>query len=54
MAYNKLLEKQIKKHLPIQFQNEKDLLPFLNSISDYFNTFEKDKKIKETKGKGKK
>ncbi len=47
MEYNKILEKQIKKHLPEHLVHNQELAPFLGAINDYYSTFERDKKIAE-------
>ncbi len=47
MNYHKILERQIKKLLPQNYVEDALLSPFLSSISDYYEAFEKDKKISD-------
>ena len=47
MSYHKLLEKQIRKHLPPQFSDNSELQSFFAAISAYYITFDRDKKIAE-------
>ncbi len=47
MSFHKILEKQINKYLPEQYRQEKDIAAFLSTISDYYTTFDRDKKIAE-------
>jgi signal transduction histidine kinase/CheY-like chemotaxis protein len=47
MEYHKVLERQIKKLLPETYLNNPELSPFLLSISNAYNTYEKDKKISD-------
>lgn len=45
MNYNKILEKQIKKYLPAPLREDQGMNTFLAAISDYYASFERDKKI---------
>jgi signal transduction histidine kinase/ActR/RegA family two-component response regulator len=47
MSYNKLLKKQIARHLPKDYQDAKELCEFLEAISDNYDSFDRDKKIIE-------
>jgi hypothetical protein len=47
MPYHKILKNQIEKLLPKEYAENEDLKPFLNSISNNYLTFERDKKLSE-------
>lgn len=43
--YNKLLARQIKKHLPQELWEDERLQRFIQSVNDSYNGFEKDKAL---------
>jgi len=43
--YNRLLARQIKKHLPEDMWDDERLLRFIQSVNDSYNAFEKDKAL---------
>jgi signal transduction histidine kinase/DNA-binding response OmpR family regulator len=45
MPFNKLLDRQIKKHLPPELSSDERLLRFLEAINDSYKAFEKDKAL---------
>jgi len=47
MSYNKILKKQIARYLPKDYHDANDLTEFLESISDNYDSFDRDKKIIE-------
>ena len=47
MSYNKLLARQIRKHLPEHIHNHPELADFLSAINDSYLAFEKDKALAE-------
>ena len=47
MNYHKVLERQVSKLLPESYLQDEHILKFLSTISNSYNTFEKDKKISE-------
>ncbi|NCX96721.1 MAG: hybrid sensor histidine kinase/response regulator, partial [Chitinophagia bacterium] len=47
MALHKILQKQVDKTLPAHYLNDPAIIRFLESVSNYYNTFEKDLKITE-------
>lgn len=47
MPYHKILKNQIEKLLPKECAENENLKPFFNSISNYYLTFERDKKLSE-------
>lgn len=47
MGYNKLLERQIKKHLTTGGTIDENLLAFIQSVDDSYNAFERDKRLSE-------
>ena len=47
MAYNKLLERQIKKHLNGDAAVDENLKAFIQSVSDSYNAYERDKRLSE-------
>jgi signal transduction histidine kinase/ActR/RegA family two-component response regulator len=47
MNYHKVLERQVSKLLPETYMEDEHILKFLSTISNSYQTFEKDKKISE-------
>lgn len=47
MGYNKLLERQIKKHLTTGGIVDENLAAFIQSVDDSYNAFERDKRLSE-------
>ncbi len=47
MNYHKVLERQISKLLPESYLQDENILKFLTTISNSYQTFEKDKKMSE-------
>ena len=47
MGYNKLLERQIKKHLNSGGIVDENLTNFIQSVDDSYNAFERDKRLTE-------
>ncbi len=47
MSYNKLLARQIRKHLPEHLHNNPELGDFLSAINDSYLAYEKDKSLAE-------
>ena len=47
MAYNKLLERQLKKHLNAGAPIDENLRNFIQSVDDSYNAFERDKRLSE-------
>jgi signal transduction histidine kinase/CheY-like chemotaxis protein len=47
MGYNKLLERQIKKHLTTSGVLDENLMSFIQSVDDSYNAFERDKRLSE-------
>ncbi len=47
MSYHKVLERQISKLLPESYLQDENILKFLTTISNSYQTFEKDKKMSE-------
>jgi len=47
MSYNKLLARQIRKHLPEHLHHHPELADFLSAINDSYLAFEKDKALAE-------
>lgn len=45
MNYHKYLQKQIKKHLPLELANDPSLQAFIQSINDSYLSFERDKEL---------
>ena len=45
MPFNKLLDRQIKKHLPPEMLSDDRILRFLEAINDSYKAFEKDKAL---------
>lgn len=45
MPFNKLLDRQIKKHLPPELLSDERLLRFLEAVKDSYKAFEKDKAL---------
>ena len=45
MDFHKQLQKQIKKHLPLELANDPVLQSFLQSINDSYLSFERDKEL---------
>src|SRR5579872_7251401 len=45
MTLNRLLDRQIKKHLPPELWEEEKLLRFVQAVNDSYNAFEKDKTL---------
>jgi len=45
MPFNKLLDRQIKKHLPPELASDERLMRFLEAIRDSYKAFEKDKAL---------
>ncbi len=45
MPFNKLLDRQIKKHLPQELLSDDRLMRFLEAINDSYKAFEKDKAL---------
>lgn len=47
MGYNKLLQRQIKKHLTTGGIVDENLIAFIQSVDDSYNAFERDKRLSE-------
>jgi signal transduction histidine kinase len=47
VAYNKLLERQLKKHLNAGAPIDENLRNFIQSVDDSYNAFERDKRLSE-------
>ena len=47
MSYNKILKKQIARYLPKDYHEAKEFTQFLESVSDNYDSFDRDKKIIE-------
>lgn len=47
MKWNKLLERQIKKHLPAELLNHEGLRSFLNTVNESYNGYERDSHLVE-------
>jgi signal transduction histidine kinase/FixJ family two-component response regulator len=45
MPFNKLLDRQIKKHLPPELSSDERLIRFLEAVNDSYRAFEKDKAL---------
>jgi signal transduction histidine kinase/CheY-like chemotaxis protein/HPt (histidine-containing phosphotransfer) domain-containing protein len=45
MPFNKLLDRQIKKHLPPELSSDERFMRFLEAVNDSYNAFEKDKAL---------
>lgn len=45
MGFNKLLERQIKKYLPEEYQNQETLARFIQAVHDSYEEFERDRKL---------
>ena len=45
MPLNKLLTRQIKKHLPPELYTDENLMRFIQAVDDSYNAFEKDKAL---------
>ncbi|HXB32604.1 MAG TPA: ATP-binding protein [Puia sp.] len=45
MPFNKLLDRQIKKHLPPELASDERLMRFLEAVRDSYKAFEKDKAL---------
>ena len=45
MGFNKLLERQIKKYLPEDYQNQEDLVRFIQAVHDSYEEYERDRKL---------
>src|ERR1041384_1361864 len=45
MAFNKLLERQIKKYLPEDCQNQENLARFIQAVHDSYEEYERDRKL---------
>ena len=45
MPFNKLLDRQIKKHLPPELSSDERLIRFLEAVNDSYKAFEKDKAL---------
>ena len=47
MDFNRALQKQIQKFIPEELRNDERLMPFYQSVSNLYATYDKDKKISE-------
>lgn len=47
MAYHKLLERQIRKNLPLGFGDDENLSRFIQVVSDAYYAFDRDKQLSE-------
>jgi PAS domain S-box-containing protein len=45
MAFNKLLQRQIKKYLPEEYLNQENLLCFIQAVNDSYEEYERDRKL---------